>query len=66
MKDFFNLVVMPTMRMMFLLMIVGMVLGAILLFTSTFFEVFKEAPYVMPIMLFAVLAGSILLWGDKK
>lgn len=65
-KDIFNLVIMPTMKMMFLMMIVGMVLGSILLFASAFFEVFKEAPYMMPIMIFAGLAGSIFLWGDKK
>lgn len=63
MKDLFNLVIMPTMRMMFLLMVIGMVLGSILLFASNFYEVFKKAPYMMPIMLFGGLAGAILLWG---
>ena len=65
MKDLFNLVIMPTMRMMFLLMVIGMVLGSILLFANAFFEFFKEAPYMMPIMLFGGLVGSILLWGKK-
>ncbi|UNM95931.1 hypothetical protein MMG00_12120 [Ignatzschineria rhizosphaerae] len=65
MKDIFNLVIMPTMRMMFLLMVIGMVLGSILLFANAFFEVFKEAPYMMPIVLFGGLVGSILLWGKK-
>ena len=65
-KDIFDLVIAPTMKMMFLMMLVGMVLGSILLFANIFFEVFKEAPYMMPIMIFAGLAGSLLLWGDKK